>query len=263
MFERYTERGRRVIFFARYEASEFGSPSIETEHLLLGLLREDNALTDRFLPSIDSVGSMRQRVRALTPVREKFSTSVELPLSKESQRVLTYAAEETERLNHKHLGTEHLLLGLLRDENCLAAKLLRECGVALGVVRQELAARSADSSDSLAQQLQLSLLAYLGSLPNELDMLATESGIYVRPDGSPAAPPFLYIEILVPAERLRELRRRVDELFAEGLRYLWLLDPGTRRVYIATPEAGLQEFRGDVLRTTNPALELPLAEVFT
>jgi len=55
MFERYTEKARRVIFFARDEASNFGTPCIETEHLLLGLLREDRALTHRFLPSIDSI----------------------------------------------------------------------------------------------------------------------------------------------------------------------------------------------------------------
>ena len=79
MFDRYTEKGRRVIFFARYEASEFGSPTIETEHFLLGLLREDKALANRFLPSNDSVAAIRQRIRALTPLREKISTSVDLP----------------------------------------------------------------------------------------------------------------------------------------------------------------------------------------
>jgi hypothetical protein len=57
MFERYTEKARRVVFFARYEASQFGSPYIETEHLLLGLLREDKALTQRFLGSHASVGA--------------------------------------------------------------------------------------------------------------------------------------------------------------------------------------------------------------
>src|SRR6202521_5139978 len=61
MFERYTEKARRVIFFARYEASQFGSPYIETEHLLLGLLREDKALTNRFLRSHASVESIRKQ----------------------------------------------------------------------------------------------------------------------------------------------------------------------------------------------------------
>ena len=114
MFERYTEKARRVIFFARYEASQFGSPYIETEHLLLGLLREDKALTNRFLRSHASVESIRKQIEAHTTIREKVSTSVDLPLSNECKRVLAYAAEEAERLGHKHIGTEHLLLGLLR-----------------------------------------------------------------------------------------------------------------------------------------------------
>jgi len=100
MFERYTEKARRVIFFARYEASQFGSPYIETEHLLLGLLREDKALTTRFLRSHTSVESIRKQIEAHTTIREKVSTSVDLPLSNECKRVLAYAAEEAERLGH-------------------------------------------------------------------------------------------------------------------------------------------------------------------
>ena len=75
MFERYTEKARRVIFFARYEASQFGSPYIETEHLLLGLLREDKALTNRFLRSHASVESIRKQIEAHTTIREKVSTA--------------------------------------------------------------------------------------------------------------------------------------------------------------------------------------------
>ena len=139
MFERYTEKARRVIFFARYETSQFGSPYIETEHLLLGLLREDKALTNRFLRSQASVESIRKQIEGHTPVREKVSTSVDLPLSNESKRVLAYAAEEAERLSHKHIGTEHLLLGLLREEKGFAAEILQERGLRLSSVREQLA----------------------------------------------------------------------------------------------------------------------------
>src|ERR1700748_496760 len=137
MFERYTEKARRVIFFARYEASQFGSPYIETEHLLLGLLREDKALTNRFLRSHASVESIRKQIEAHTTIREKVSTSVDLPLSNECKRVLAYAAEEAERLGHRHIGTEHLLLGLLREEKCFAAELLKERDVRPDWVRGE------------------------------------------------------------------------------------------------------------------------------
>src|SRR6266853_1929417 len=139
MFERYTEKARRVIFFARYEASQFGSPYIETEHLLLGLLREDKALANRFLRSHAAVESIRKQIEGHTTIREKVSTSVDLPLSHECKRVLAYGAEEAERLNHKHIGTEHLLLGLLREEKCFAADILHERGLRLSTIREELA----------------------------------------------------------------------------------------------------------------------------
>ena len=138
MFERYTEKARRIIFFARYEASQFGSPYIETEHLLLGVLREDKALTNRFLRSHASVESIRRQIEDHTIAREKMSTSVDLPLSNESRRVLAYAAEEAERLANPHIGAEHLLLGLLREEKCFAAQILMERGLRLDQIREEL-----------------------------------------------------------------------------------------------------------------------------
>ncbi len=138
MFERYTDKSRRVIFFARYEASNFGSPYIETEHLLLGVLREDKALTNQFLRSHASVESIRKQIEGHTTIREKISTSVDLPLSNECKRVLAYAAEEAELLSHQHIGTEHLLLGLLREEKCFAAAILQERGLRLEAIREEL-----------------------------------------------------------------------------------------------------------------------------
>ena len=90
MFEKYTEKARRVIFFARYEASQLGSRCIETEHILLGLLREDKALASRFFPRTETaLENIRKQVEGRSPSRERVSTSVELPLSDESKRVLT------------------------------------------------------------------------------------------------------------------------------------------------------------------------------
>ena len=129
MIERYTEKARRVIFFARYEASQFGSPVIETEHLLLGILRDDPRIT-RMLPA-GAPESIRAQIDARFEVRERVPVSVDLPLSHASMRVLAYGAEEAERLNHRHIGSEHLFLGLLRDEGSLAAKLLEPFGAKL------------------------------------------------------------------------------------------------------------------------------------
>src|SRR5579863_5929419 len=139
MFERYTEKARRAIFFGRYEASQHGSSYIETEHLLLGLVREDKALTMRFLHSHTSVESVKKQIAEHAIIREKVATSIDIPLSNEGKRVLAYAAEEADRLGHKHIGTEHLLLGLLREEKCSAAKILQERGLKLAQIRDELA----------------------------------------------------------------------------------------------------------------------------
>jgi ATP-dependent Clp protease ATP-binding subunit ClpC len=140
MFERYTEKARRVIFFARYEASQFGAPAIEPEHLLLGLMREDKTLTSRFLARAQaSLEAIRKEIEGRAPLREKISTSVELPLAPETKRVLAYAHEESDRLQHRHIGTEHLLLGLLREDRSMAAEILYERGLKLHAVREEIA----------------------------------------------------------------------------------------------------------------------------
>lgn len=159
MFEKYTEKARRVIFFARYEASQFGSPYIETEHLLLGLLREDKALSNRFLRGHDEVEAIRKPVEDHTVMREKVSTSVDLPLSNEGKRVLAYAAEEAARLSHQHIGTEHLLLGLLREENSFAAQLLKERGITLSQIRDELSAKAHESPAPAVERQTSSLIA--------------------------------------------------------------------------------------------------------
>jgi ATP-dependent Clp protease ATP-binding subunit ClpC len=143
MFERYTEKARRVIFFARYEASQFGAPAIEPEHLLLGLMREDKTLTGRFFPRAQiTIESIRREIESRTLLRERIPTSVELPLAPETKRVLAYSHEESDRLQHRHIGTEHLLLGLLHEERSMAAQILFERGLRLNAVRDEIARQS-------------------------------------------------------------------------------------------------------------------------
>ena len=139
MFERYTEKARRVIFFARYEASQFGASQIEAEHILLGLIREDKNLTARFFHrSHANVESIRKEIEGRAVVRDRISSQIDLPLSGEAKRVLAFAAEESERLGNRHIGTEHLLLGLLREEDSVAAEILYERGLRLSDIRQDL-----------------------------------------------------------------------------------------------------------------------------
>src|ERR1051326_5168263 len=141
MFERYTERARRVIFFARYEASLAAAEAIEPGHILLGIAREDKNLLAQFLPNgKGSIEMMRARIGRHVPERESMGASVrnEMPLAAESKRVLHLAHEESDRLVDHHIGTEHLLLGLMREETSDAAQVLAELGLQLDAVRETL-----------------------------------------------------------------------------------------------------------------------------
>jgi enamine deaminase RidA (YjgF/YER057c/UK114 family) len=137
MFERYTERARRVLFFARYEASQLGRSSMETEHLLLGLIREARGVMRLvFTRSGLSLDVIKKEIESRTIFQETIPTSVELPFSDELKRVLQYAAEEADRLLHHYIGTEHLLLGILREERSVAASVLMEQGMRLDTARK-------------------------------------------------------------------------------------------------------------------------------
>ena len=139
MFERFTTNARRVIFFARYEASEYGSAYIETEHMLLGLLREDPFLMRKCLKPSAQGTEIRTEIEKHITRHERVSTSVEMPLTDESKKILELAEQESKRLGHRHIGTEHLLLGMLRMETSLAGKILRARGVNMEALEEQLA----------------------------------------------------------------------------------------------------------------------------
>ena len=139
MFERYTEKARRVIFYARYEASQYGSPYIESEHILLGLLREDGATVLRFLRPVCTAAEIRVQIERQIPARERISTAMEVPLTQEGKMILNRAKEEADLLGDRHIETQHLLLGILAAESSFAARLLLERGAKLQAVREQLA----------------------------------------------------------------------------------------------------------------------------
>ena len=149
MFERYTERARRVIFFGRYESSKSGSTVIESEHLLLGLMREDWKIFGQSLPDSMSIDQIRAEIEKRTVLQKATSLAIDLPLSSECKRILAYAAEEAEHFLHKRIRTEHLLLGIMREENCLAAKILSGLGLKLTAIR-EAAALITESNQDIA-----------------------------------------------------------------------------------------------------------------
>src|SRR5690349_15336590 len=117
MFERYTQDALRALFFARSEASLLGGTTIEPEHLLLGLIREGRAI---HLPP-EQLDAARRAVEQVLARRERISTGVEMPFGLRTQRILNLAVEEADALHQSYIGSEHLLLGLLREDDPIAA----------------------------------------------------------------------------------------------------------------------------------------------
>jgi ATP-dependent Clp protease ATP-binding subunit ClpC len=138
MLERYTENARRVSVSSKHKASHVGSREIDTEHLLLGLLSTDQELARRFLGSPWAADSVWRRIEQSGKIGEPIKGPHDLPLSGIGQRALSYAADEADQFSSKHIGTEHLLLGLLREQKCFAAEFLHEHGVRLDSAREEL-----------------------------------------------------------------------------------------------------------------------------
>ncbi|MBD3867098.1 MAG: ATP-dependent Clp protease ATP-binding subunit [Acidobacteria bacterium] len=138
MFEKFTEKAKRILFLARYEASQQGSKVIATEHLLSGLLKEgEETIRELFARANVSMEMLQAELGQDDPVQEKLSTSVEIPFSDETKIVLRNAESEAERLMHPYIGTEHILLGLLRLEDSTAGRMLIERGMHIEAVRED------------------------------------------------------------------------------------------------------------------------------
>lgn len=167
MFERYTQAAGRTIFGARYIASQVGSLEIETEHLLLGVLTTDKTLASRLLASPWAAETVWKLVERRKPIRKRIPGPSEIPLDKVSKRVLALAAEEADLLSSGQIGTEHLLLGLLREEKSFAGEILSELGVRLAPTRAELSRMPHDDSK------QHEFVRERDPLPNEVVALQT------------------------------------------------------------------------------------------
>jgi len=177
MFERYSERSRRVIFFARYEALQYGSSVISPEHILLGLTREDKALTARLLHTLGAGGpdKVRHEIEQRIVVRDRIPQSTELQLSAETKKVLFYAGEESRQMKCRFVGPEHLLMGLLREERSVAAEILMQFGVRLSEIRAEYARRSAERSIFNAPSSEQSKTPSLAEYTRDLTLAASQS----------------------------------------------------------------------------------------
>jgi ATP-dependent Clp protease ATP-binding subunit ClpC len=171
MFEKYNEKARRALFFARYEASKLGSRVIETEHILLGVLREgEESVTELFQRLNVDPETIRKEIEGERVFVERISSTAELPLSEESKKVLAYAAHEAESMLHSSVGSEHLLIGLLRVEGCVGMRTLTRCGMDLYNVREEVLTIAKEREASQ----QKKELPFLSEYARDLTYLATQ-----------------------------------------------------------------------------------------
>ncbi len=172
MFEKYNEKARRALFFARYEASKLGSRVIESEHILLGILREGEETVGELLRRFQvKPDELRREIEGERVFVERISSTAELPLSEESKKILAYASHEAESMLHPTVGSEHLLIGILRVEGCMAMRLLTQQGFDLFNVREEVGSIVKEREAS-QQKKELPFLSEYG---RDLTLLAAQS----------------------------------------------------------------------------------------
>jgi ATP-dependent Clp protease ATP-binding subunit ClpA len=140
MYERFTDRARKVMQLANQEAQRFNHEYIGTEHILLGLVREGCGVAGNVLKNLAiNLHRVRQEIEKIvqTGPNSEWATEYKLPLTPRAKKVIEFAMEEARGLNHNYLGTEHLLLGLLRAQEGVAAQVLMNLGLTLNSVRGE------------------------------------------------------------------------------------------------------------------------------
>jgi hypothetical protein len=138
MYERFTVRARKVMQLANQEAQRFNHEYVGTEHMLLGLIREGSGVAANVLKNLDiDLPKIRLEVEKLVQSGPDIVTTGELPQTPRAKKVIEYSMEEARYLNHNYVGTEHILLGLLREQEGVAAQVLMNLGLTLEVIRDE------------------------------------------------------------------------------------------------------------------------------
>ena len=191
MFERFTERARRVVVLAQEEARMLDHGYIGTEHLLLGLIREGDGVAARALESLGiSLEAVREQVEEIIG-RGQQPPPGHIPFTPRAKKVLELALREAQQLGHDYIGTEHLLLGLIREGSGVAAQVLVRLGADLNRTRQQVVQllHGRQGEDVTGEDLPLrgDAPAYAGSLERRL--AAIERWIGLRPGpGDPGGP---------------------------------------------------------------------------
>src|SRR5438067_7290058 len=138
MYERFTDRARKVMQLANQEAQRLNHEYVGTEHILLGLVKEGSGVAANVLKNLDvDLRKIRLEVEKLVQSSPEVGTPGKLPQTPRAKKVIEYSIEEARNLNHNYVGTEHLLLGLLREQEGVAAQVLMNLGLRLEDVREE------------------------------------------------------------------------------------------------------------------------------
>src|ERR1044072_1189706 len=138
MYERFTDRARKVMQLANQEAQRFNHEYIGTEHILLGLVKEGTGVAANVLKNLDiDLRKIRLEVEKIVQAGPDMVRMGKLPQTPRAKKVIEYSIEEARNLNHNYVGTEHLLLGLLREQEGVAAQVLMNLGLKLEDVREE------------------------------------------------------------------------------------------------------------------------------
>jgi ATP-dependent Clp protease ATP-binding subunit ClpC len=185
MYERFTDRARKVMQLANQEAQRFNHEYIGTEHILLGLVKEGSGVAANVLKNLDvDLRKIRLEVEKIVQSGPDMVTMGKLPQTPRAKKVIEYAMEEARNLNHNYVGTEHLLLGLLREQEGVAAQVLMNLGMKLEDVREEVlnllghgleASETGERGTAAAQKAGKSKTPALDSFGRDLTELARQS----------------------------------------------------------------------------------------
>lgn len=138
MYDRFTDRARKVMQLANQTAHRFNHKYIGTEHIILGITKEDGCLAATIVESFGvDIRKVRIEVEKIVKSGPEMITMGKLPQTPRAKNAIEYAIEESQNLNHNHVGTEHLLIGLLREKEGIAAQVLRNLGLKLEEVRDK------------------------------------------------------------------------------------------------------------------------------
>ncbi len=180
MFERFTDRARRVLVLAQEEARELASGIIGTEHLLLGLIREREGVAAKVLDTLGVTYELvREKVEG-TIDTNKEPSSASPPFTARVKKVLEFSLRESQQLGHNYVGTEHLLLGLVREGNGVAAKILDDLGADMARVRTQVVEKISgqvgndSASHNVLEELEMDGVRFTS--------LVRKFGISLRPD---------------------------------------------------------------------------------